>query len=97
MSTYARLGHSLSDTDSLIPAQAEAHGRTATGLIQASTCRTNCHQEYQETPANQRNHWIHWDGLERTSWLLHGGGRGYEPLVPAHLIATSPTLLRRNW
>ena len=32
MSTYARLVHSLSDTDSLIPAQAEARGRTATVL-----------------------------------------------------------------
>jgi hypothetical protein len=37
MSTYARLGYSLSDTESLIPAQAEDRGRTANGLIQAST------------------------------------------------------------
>ena len=35
MSTYARLGHSLSD--SLIPAQTEDRRRTATALIQAST------------------------------------------------------------
>jgi hypothetical protein len=32
MNTYARLGHLLSDTDSLISAQAEARGRTATVL-----------------------------------------------------------------
>jgi hypothetical protein len=51
MSTYARLGYSLSDTDSLIPAQAEDRGRTATGLIQASTWRTHCYREYQKTPA----------------------------------------------
>jgi hypothetical protein len=40
MSTYARLGHSLSDTDSLIPAQTEDRRRTATALIQASTQQT---------------------------------------------------------
>ena len=51
MSTHARLGYSLSDTDSLIPAQAEDRGRTATGLIQGSTWRTHCYREYQKTPA----------------------------------------------
>src|SRR5215208_2764319 len=55
MSTYARLGYSLSDTDSLIPAQAEDRGRTATGLIQASTWRTHGYREYQKTPANDEN------------------------------------------
>ena len=48
MSTYARLVHSLSDTDSLIPAQAEDRGRTATGLIQASTWLTHCYREYKK-------------------------------------------------
>jgi len=33
MSTYARLGHSLSDTDSLIPEQADDRRRTATPLV----------------------------------------------------------------
>jgi hypothetical protein len=51
MSAYARLGYSRSDTDSLIPAQAEDCGRTATGLIQAGTWRTHCYREYQKTPA----------------------------------------------
>jgi hypothetical protein len=51
MSIHARLGYSLSDTESLIPAQAEARGRTATGLIQASTWRTRCCREHQKTPA----------------------------------------------
>jgi hypothetical protein len=51
MSAYAHLGYSVSDTDSLSPAQAEARGRTATGLIQASTWLTHCYREYQKTPA----------------------------------------------
>ena len=51
MSTYARLGYSLSDTDSLTPAQAEDRGRTATRPIQASTWRTHCYRVYQKTPA----------------------------------------------
>jgi hypothetical protein len=51
MSTYVRLGYSLSDTDSLIPAQAEDRERTEAGLIQASTWRTHCYREYQKTPA----------------------------------------------
>ena len=51
MSTYVRLGYSLSDTDSLIPAKAEDRERTATGLIQASTWLTHCYREYQKTPA----------------------------------------------
>ena len=41
MSTYACLGYPLSDTESLIPARAEGRRRTATGLIQASTCSTD--------------------------------------------------------
>jgi hypothetical protein len=51
MSAYARLGYSLSDTDSLIPSQAEDHGRTATRPIQASTWQMHCYREYQKTPA----------------------------------------------
>jgi hypothetical protein len=51
MSTYARLGYSLSDIDSLTPAQAEDRGRTSNGLIQASTWLTHCYREYQKTPA----------------------------------------------
>jgi hypothetical protein len=51
MSTYARLGYSLSDTDSLIPAQAEDCGRTATRSIQASAWLTHCYRECQKTPA----------------------------------------------
>jgi hypothetical protein len=51
MSTYARLGYSLSDTESLTPAQAEERGRTATRSIQASTWLTHCYREYQKTPA----------------------------------------------
>ena len=51
MSAYARLGYSLSDADSLTPAQAEDRERTATGLIQASTWRMHCYREYQKTPA----------------------------------------------
>jgi hypothetical protein len=51
MSTYARLGYSLSYTDSLISAQAEDCGRTATGLIQPSAWRTHCYREHQQTPA----------------------------------------------
>ena len=51
MSTYARLGYSLSDTDSLIPAQAEDRERTATGLIQPTTWLTHCYRECQKTPA----------------------------------------------
>jgi hypothetical protein len=37
MSIYACLVHSLSDTDSLIPAQAEPRGHTATVLVRAGT------------------------------------------------------------
>jgi hypothetical protein len=51
MSAYARLGYSLSDADSLTPAQAEDRERTATGRIQASTWRMHCYREYQKTPA----------------------------------------------
>jgi hypothetical protein len=51
MSTYARLGYYLSDTDSIIPAQAEDCERTATRSILASTWLTHCYREYQKTPA----------------------------------------------
>jgi hypothetical protein len=51
MSAYARLGYSLSDTDSLTPAQAEDRERTATGPIQANTWLTHGYREYQKTPA----------------------------------------------
>jgi hypothetical protein len=51
MSTYARLGYSLSDADSLIPAPAEDRERTATRPIQASTWLTHCYREFQKTPA----------------------------------------------
>jgi hypothetical protein len=53
MSTYARLVHSLSDTDSLIPAQAEARGRTATGLIRTGTQWTNLRPRSTETRINK--------------------------------------------
>jgi hypothetical protein len=56
MSAYARLGYSLSDTESLIPAQAEDRRCNATGLIQASRWRTHCCREYQKTPAKWREY-----------------------------------------
>ncbi len=61
MSAYARLGYSLSDTESLIPAQAEDRRRTATGLIQASAWRTHCCRAYRK----------HLQNDEKTKPLIH--------------------------
>ena len=50
MSAYARLVHSLSDTDSLIPAQAEDRGRTATVLQPG---------RYGSVPSGLKTHTMH--------------------------------------
>jgi hypothetical protein len=41
--------------------------RTATGLVQASTQRTNAFREIAENPVNEPNNRTHQDALERTT------------------------------
>ena len=52
--------------------------RTATGPVCAGTQRTSCRLQPRKMPAKQQNRRTHQNGPEHTSWLLHGGGQGFE-------------------
>jgi len=51
---------------------------TATGPVQTRTQWTRRRHQSCKIPAKQRNNRTHQDGLECISWLLYGGGQGFE-------------------